>query len=248
MENSTTMADYGDLPPLPEYHLTPVPALLPPLSDKFLTLLLPVVAYWAFSMLFHLIDTMDLFPQYRLHTPVEVLKRNRASRWEVIRDVVLQQVIQTIVGIILNSFEPDDYTGKEQYDIAIWARRIRLAQRAIPGILSMIGIDPYGLGRALGPKYPVLAGAVLGGQYHLVPGLSAQMVDVKGATVAFARWETALAWLLYYVGIPSFQFLVGICVVDTWQYFLHRGMHMNKWLYSESSSLPSRVPRTYLSH
>lgn len=218
MGNSSVTDSYNGLPPLPEYHLTPLPSLLPPIPDKLLTLLLPIAAYWALSMFFHWIDTMDYFPQYRLHTPVEVSKRNKVSRWEVLRDVVIQQIVQTAVGWVLGMTEPDDFFGKEQYDVAVWAQRVRIAERAIPGTLALVGLDSAGLAKNLMPARPVLAGVILGGRYESIQG--------------FTSWELSLAWALYWVLVPALQFAIAILIVDTWQYFLHRAMHMNKWLYS----------------
>ena len=235
MGNLTTMEDFPDLPPLPDYTLTPLPYLLPPIPDKLLTVLLPFIGYWALSLLFHWIDTMDYFPQYRLHTPAEVLKRNRASRWEVVRDVIIQQVVQTIVGILLTLSEPEDFSGKEQYDLTVWARRIRIAQRSIPGLLSVAGVNAIGLGKSLAPDHPVLAGAILGGRYPSIQRLALEGADAAMTASGFARWEWSLAWTMYYIAVPAFQFAAGICVMDTWQYFLHRGMHMNKWAYSKST-------------
>lgn len=183
-------------------------------------------------MFFHWIDTMDFFPQYRLHTPAEVVKRNRVSRWDVVRDVLIQQCVQTAVGWLLGMTEPDDFLGKEEYDVAVWAQRIRLAQRAIPGLLSLFGVNAVELGKNLGSAHPMLAGVVLGGSY---PCLQSSPVVSEGFRLPvpkFAKWELGLAWTIYHILVPSLQFGVAILVVDTWQYFLHRAMHMNKWLYS----------------
>ncbi|KAK4690344.1 sphinganine C4-monooxygenase, partial [Lecanoromycetidae sp. Uapishka_2] len=233
MANSSVMHSHNELPPLPEYHLTPLPSLLPPIPDKLLTLLMPIAAYWALSMFFHWIDTMDYFPQYRLHTPAEVAKRNKVSRWEVVRDVVIQQIVQTAVGWVLGMTEPDDFFGKEQYDVAVWARRIRIAERAIPRTVALLGLDAAGLAKNLMPTYPVLAGAITGGQYN--------------STQGFASWELYVARAIYWVLVPVLQFAIGIIVVDTWQYFLHRAMHMNKWLYTKIHSRHHRlyVPYAY---
>ena len=197
-------------------------------------------------MLFHWIDTKDYFPQYRLHTPAEVAKRNRASRWEVVRDVVIQQVVQTIVGYLLGLTEPDDFIGKEEYDIAVWARRIRLAQWAIPGLLSLVGVNAQGLASNLARSHPTLAGAINGGRYST---LTVSFTDngSKPSVPAFARWELLLASFLYNYLVPAIQYCVAIVVVDTWQYFLHRSMHMNKWLYTTFHSRHHRlyVPYAY---
>jgi len=221
-----------ELPPLPTYNLTLLPSLLPPIPDKLLTLLLPIAAYWGLSMSFHWIDTKDYFPQYRLHTPAEVAKRNRVSRWEVIRDVVIQQVIQTAVGWLLGMTEPDDFYGKEEYDVAVWARRIRIAERAVPSLLAMIGLDASGLAKNLMPLHPILAGVLRGGNYSSFDGKGAFNGYNRSVMLGFADWELKLASAIYWVLVPAVQFTVAILVVDTWQYFLHRAMHMNKWLYS----------------
>src|SRR6266566_173948 len=103
MANSTVATN---LPPLPAYTLSPMPDLLPFISDFWLSILLPHVAYWLVSLVFHVIDVYDLFPQYRLHTPEEIIKRNHATRYQVARDVLLEQVIQIFSGAFLTLTEP----------------------------------------------------------------------------------------------------------------------------------------------
>lgn len=246
MSNTSSVHDVFDLPPLPSYRLTPLPPLFPPIPDKLATLLLPIIAYWGLSMFFHWIDTKDYFPQYRLHTPAEVMKRNKVSRWEVVRDVIIQQMVQTFVGILLGMTEPDDFIGKESYDIAVWARRIRLGQRAIPGLLSVVGINAHGVAIKLAASSPTLANAINGGKHSF---LSTSFVDngMKREGPAFANWELMFASFLYHYFVPAIQYLIAILVVDTWQYFLHRAMHMNKWLYTTFHSRHHRlyVPYAY---
>ena len=231
--NIAGMSSVDDLPLLPSYRLIPLPPLLSPIPDKLLTLLLPIAAYWGLSMFFHWIDSKDLFPQYRLHTPAEVTKRNRVSRWEVVRDVLIQQVVQTAVGWVLGMTEPDDFYGKEQYDVAVWARRIRIAERAIPALLALVGLDAKGLAKDFMPSYPMLAGVVLGGQYPSISSTSVVNGVSQVSAPSFASWEIKLASAIYWFLVPAIQFSLAILVVDTWQYFLHRAMHMNKWLYSK---------------
>ena len=238
MTRSTPFDSYSDLPPLPEYQTILLPPLIAPIPDKILTMLLPIAAYWGLSMLFHWIDTKDYFPQYRLHTPAEVSSRNKVSRWEVVRDVIIQQVVQTFVGILLGMTEPDDVIGKEDYDIAVWARRIRIAQRAIPGALALVGVNASGVAKALRPEHSIVAGALIGGQYS---ALDTAAVGANGYPTGYTAWERSLAGAIYWYLVPTLQFTIGILVVDTWQYFLHRAMHMNKWLYSKFSFHPSLV-------
>ena len=183
-------------------------------------------------MIFHWIDTKDYFSQYRLHTPAEVLKRNHVSRWEVVRDVVIQQVVQTIVGTLLGMTEPDDFFGKDDYNVAVWARRIRMAQRAIPGLLSLTSINAIGLAEKLDGSHPMLAGLVSGGRYSFQAEIFTLGNGLQTSVQSFTSWEYFLAKITYWYAVPALQFGLAILIVDTWQYFLHRAMHMNRWLYS----------------
>jgi sphinganine C4-monooxygenase len=237
-----------DLPPLPAYKLEPLPPLYSWISDAFITAALPVIGYWIVSLAFHLIDVYDLFPQYRLHTPAEVLKRNHVSRYEVLRDVILQQIIQVIFSLGLAVFDEAPTTGKADYDVAWYAQKIRLAQRAIPYVLSTIGLNPTGLATKFAESQPTLASVVMGGQY---PELL-QTVIVAGEQImapAFASWEISLASFVYWFAIPAIQFSAAIVIIDAWEYMLHRAMHMNKWLYGEFIATTClRIQLTRISH
>ncbi|KAL9598540.1 MAG: hypothetical protein Q9219_004442 [cf. Caloplaca sp. 3 TL-2023] len=224
-----------------------MPPLLSPIPDKLLNVVLPIVAYWAFSMLFHWIDTRDYFPQYRLHTPAEVSSRNKVSRWEVVRDVVIQQVVQIIVGWLLGMTEPDDVTGKEDYDVAVWAQRIRVAQRAIPGLFALMGIDAVGLAKNVHLSHPVFADILLGGRNLDVHMTATASDQTSNLVLGVKAWESTLASAMYWCIVPALQYGVAILVVDTWQYFLHRAMHMNKWMYTTFHSRHHRlyVPYAY---
>ena len=216
-----------ELPPLPEYTLKPLQPLVSWASDAAIQTALPVIAYWAVSLIFHTIDVYDLFARYRLHTPAEVLKRNHVTRWEVFRDVVLQQVIQSIALIGLSYYDDAPTTGTAEYDVAWYAQKLRLAQRAIPFVLSTIGINPTALASKLFAAQPTLAAVVAGGRY---PGLP-----------AFASWELNTAGFLYWYAVPAVQFMAAIIIIDAWEYMLHRAMHMNKWLYGKHFDLrPSK--------
>ena len=221
-----------DLPPLPHYTLTPLASLVSPIPDKLLTLLLPIAAYWGLSMFFHWIDSKDYFPQYRLHTPAEVLKRNHVSRWEVFRDVMTQQVVQTAVGWVLGLTEPEDVVGKDSFNVAVWARRVRIAQKALPGLLSLFGVNAMALANNIAIKHPEVAGAISGGRYTSLMVVTLMADGKPLPRQGFANWEMLMAKAIYWALIPALQFGLAILIVDTWQYFLHRAMHMNKWLYS----------------
>ncbi|KAJ5038352.1 uncharacterized protein L3040_007217 [Drepanopeziza brunnea f. sp. 'multigermtubi'] len=240
-----TLAAAHDLPPLPSYTLSPVQPLIPYMSDFTLSLVLLPLIYWIASFFFHIIDVYDIWPQYRLHTPAEILKRNHVSRYEVARDVIIQQVIQTIVAAILGLTEEPDMTGKDDYNIACWATRLRIAQRALPQLLGLIGLNAAAISKNMSGTHPMLAAVLAGGKY---PSLTVGLDVVGGSSApAFAAWEMAVAKALYWYMVPALQFFVAVVIVDTWQYFLHRAMHVNKWLYTQFHSRHHRlyVPYAY---
>lgn len=230
MSNHTSTVTF-DLPPLPSYTLAPARPLIPWLADEYLALLVPIACYWTFSLVFHIIDTKDYFPQYRIHTPAEILKRNRVSKKEVIRSVLTQQVFQCIIGVLLSG-EPDLY-GREDHDVAIWARRIRIAQGIVPVLLSFIGIDARRLGKGMSGSHPIAAGILTGGQYPYLkqtispgPGMLQEI-----SAPSYVPWEIFLAKIIYWAVIPVFQIVAAVMVAETWQYFTHRLFHENQWLY-----------------
>lgn len=216
------------LPSLPIYSMVPQGDFISWLPDFWVSLWLPIIVYWVQSMFFHLLDVYDVFPQYRLHTPEEITRRNHVSRYEVARDVIIQQIIQVATGAVLALTEPQEMAGRGEYDVARWATRIRLAQRYLPGLLSFVGLNATALSKKLSTSYPFLAGALAGGYYPVITSSGT-------SSPTFAPWELAFGKFIYWVGVPALQFLVAICILDTWQYFLHRLMHVNRWLYSESA-------------
>lgn len=224
MSYETNKTDY---PPLPSYTLTPVPPLLPFIPDKYLVLVLPIVVYWSYGLLFHWFNEKDLFPQYRLHTPAEFLQRNHVSMVEVIRSVVSQQLFNLVLGIVFMSER--DMRGREEYDLAVWAIKIRKIYHAIPTLLAVAGIDVKSWATNLANSYPIFAAVFMG------RGTDSDFKDL-GIASRFTKSELLAANLMYWYIVPAFQFGVAICIADTWQYLCHRVVHMNKWLYSEISS------------
>ncbi|SCU87894.1 LADA_0E06854g1_1 [Lachancea dasiensis] len=161
--------------------------LIPWLSDGQLALALPVVAYWAFSMVFHTIDTWHLAEKFRIHPSEEVQTRNRVSRKEVLSEVLLQHVIQSVTGAAMLYFDPQPSTGFEKR--AMWDWR------------------------------------------HSLP----------------AWVPSSVIFLWYSYGMSLLKVFVGFCIIDSWQYWLHRLMHTNKTLYRLYHSRHHRlyVPYAY---
>ncbi|KAF9281296.1 hypothetical protein BGZ68_006730 [Mortierella alpina] len=89
--------------------------LLPFISDQSLALLLPVAVYWAYSLLFHWISAKE-FPwleKYRIHDKEEET-RNKVSLPEVIRAVIVQQLLQTALGFLVVLADDSEVTFDDE--------------------------------------------------------------------------------------------------------------------------------------
>lgn len=129
------------------YTIKPLPPLLPFISDAHLLLLLPIVAYWAYGLLFYWIDQHNYLPQYRLHTPAEFSKRNRVPVSEVVTYVLKYQLLTTGIGVLLSG-DADTY-GMEEHHVAIWASRVSALGGLVPtAALAYLGVS-------IQPSFPV---------------------------------------------------------------------------------------------
>ncbi|KAF7309654.1 Sphingosine hydroxylase [Mycena indigotica] len=159
-------------------------SLIDGVSDQHLALGAPVVAYWLLSLAFHYLDTREwkALKKYRLHDSPEVASTNQVTRAAVIRGVIVQQILQTALGL----FWVDD----KPHSSASHAEEIsRIAHRLAPLVGSADGV----------------------------------------------------AYWVYWWAIPIIQFLGAVFLVDTWQYFIHRYMHINKFLYRKVHSWHHRL-------
>ncbi|KAK6461833.1 fatty acid hydroxylase superfamily-domain-containing protein [Scheffersomyces coipomensis] len=164
------------------------PSLIPGLPDGILALIAPLVAYWSYASFFHILDVYELAEQYRIHPSQEEESRNKASLHDVIRDVILQHFIQSIVGYFVYLLDPIPQTGHELYQM--WSLKQNYLPNFIPDILVYYG---------------------------------------------------------YMYGWSLFRISVAFVLIDSWQYWLHRIMHVNKYLYKRFHSRHHRlyVPYAY---
>ena len=118
----------------PVYY-TPAHRLTPWAPDHLLALAAPVVAYWAASLLFHAFDVSDArwLDAYRIHDSAEVRARNLASRWDVLKAVVFQHVVQTLMGLWWIEDKP---AGELVDHLAGVARKSRLVLGALKLVLG----------------------------------------------------------------------------------------------------------------
>ncbi|ORY76233.1 hypothetical protein BCR35DRAFT_305868 [Leucosporidium creatinivorum] len=84
------------------------PSILSTLPDRYLSVFAPFAIYWSFSLFFHFLDSLHLpaLQRYKLHEPEEVVSKNRVTVKEVIKAVLVQQVLQTVLGLLW--LEEDD--------------------------------------------------------------------------------------------------------------------------------------------
>ncbi|XP_022775903.1 sphinganine C4-monooxygenase 1-like [Durio zibethinus] len=118
------------------------------ISDELLGTFVPIVVYWIYSGMY---VAFGSFENYRLHSKKEEEKKNLVSKWEVIKNVLLQQTIQAFLAIILYKVIGNDAAASQ-------------SQSSSPFIIAR-------------------------------------------------------------------QFVIAMLVLDTWQYFMHRYFHHNKFLY-----------------
>ncbi|KAF7845955.1 hypothetical protein BT93_L5818 [Corymbia citriodora subsp. variegata] len=208
LHNGTSAYDALVAPP---YELVPSPvsypfyhfhraSVLSWISDKDLSLLVPLVVYWGVSLIFQLIDTLEIphFEKYRIHEPEEVKRKNRVTKTQVIIAVLVQQALQTALGL----YALEDESMKEVFR------------------------DHKGEMEVYGAWISRISFALLG------PAMASRLLRYCGSELT--RWT-------YWWGVPIAQFLWASFVLDTWQYFLHRYFHTNKFLYKHIHSLHHRL-------
>ncbi|KAL1965238.1 hypothetical protein VTN77DRAFT_5992 [Rasamsonia byssochlamydoides] len=72
-------------------------------NDRYLQAVVPTVAYWVFSLLFHVVDTFNLLPQYRIFPPTS--RRNAVTNREVVWNVLEQQTCQLAASLLTARFD-----------------------------------------------------------------------------------------------------------------------------------------------
>lgn len=175
------LIDYNDISLIngvtpPKIELTLKSDYINGIPDTLVALAAPIIAYWIYSIYFHIIDVYQLLEQYRIHPSEEQLSKNRVTLPIVIRDVIFQHIIQTFTGIIVYQFETPLNTGYENFLLWEW-------RQSLPNFIP-----------------------------------------------------TILIYLFYWYGLSIIKILISFLIIDTWQFFLHRLMHQNKFLYKKFHS------------
>lgn len=107
--------------------------VVPGLSDKTLSIIAPVVTYWAFSLFFTLLDHLnwDCFERHRIHEPEEIKRKNRVSVREVLVAVIVQHVIQ--MGTAYVWFSEDEVQVDHAADLNRWGVKVATAVMTVLG-------------------------------------------------------------------------------------------------------------------
>lgn len=214
MSNSTHC--HGS-PPIPTYTLSPVAPLSPFISDIHLSLLIPLVTYWTLGLFFQFLDKTGGLQQYRIHTSAESETRNHISGAGCLRGVLLNQLLQTLLGIAAGWRAEADVHGDEMFQVAVWAARTRVLWQSLPSALAVLAIDTGKFTESL-PTHSVGLGDLL-------------TRCTQGGS--FSAWELRMGEAIYYIAILCFQFILAVLISDSWQYFGHRWMHSNRFMYSK---------------
>lgn len=122
----------------PIYH-TYDRSIFPQISDKHLSLLVPTLFYWVFSLVFHFLDTMQFpyFEKRRIHESPEVMSRNKCTVVEVIKAVTMQHIVQTILGLVWFGNEETLYQTEVKVDHL--GRMASLAPKVAKAALLLLG-------------------------------------------------------------------------------------------------------------
>lgn len=146
------------------------------IPDGITALMAPTIVYWIYCTYFHIIDINGWFTKYKLHPSEEQLKMNKVSFHVVLRDVLFQHVIQSIVGFGVYCVDPEPLTGFENSVMWDW-------RQSIPSIIP-----------------------------------------------------TSVIYLMYWYGMSILKIVFGFLIIDTWQFTLHRFMHLHPFLYKHFHS------------
>ncbi|CAG8616289.1 7313_t:CDS:2 [Ambispora leptoticha] len=164
--NSTNIPVGGSQTPI--LHPTPI---IPFISDKQLSLLLPLVIYWVYSGFFHLISVykVSYFEKYRIHYAYEAETKNKVSMSEVIKGVLIQQFLQTLLGLLVVVAEDEDVLVDDAYELKIYHQNFNTLA------------SQFGLNRQLAPFQHMIVSSAY---WYIIPTMKFAI-----AMLIFDTWQ-----------------------------------------------------------
>ena len=197
----------------------------------------PLRRFWT-GLAFHYIDTRGFLSKYKLHTPVEDLTKNRATRRDVIKFALIQQAAQCLLGYLTAVREP---FVPHDYGVALWAQKVHYSGIFAKEVIRYIGLDlKWVLNESQGYGIGYTAAFVQDTRSSRISNFSRVVSEhTDEPTLNFSAWELMAARSLYWIVVPLFQYISAMVLADTFQYFTHRAFHVNKWLYSKLMRIQS---------
>ncbi|KAJ7454087.1 hypothetical protein FB451DRAFT_1565345 [Mycena latifolia] len=109
------------------WYYSPRPSLVADISDAHFALAAPIAVCWSASPFFHYLDTSGwtALDRYRIHESSEGVSRNRVPRTAVIRNILLQQGLQTALRLL--SLRPTENPTALHAEMVAFAPRLVLA-------------------------------------------------------------------------------------------------------------------------
>lgn len=90
------------------------------LTDAQVATIAPPLVFWADSLIFHAFDELKLFQKYKLIPEEEAQKRNIATKYEVVKSVLIQHTIQMSLGLLALRWEPKEPPLDDPLGITAW--------------------------------------------------------------------------------------------------------------------------------
>lgn len=195
------------------------------------------------GFVFHYIDARGLLTAYKLHTPAEDMTKNRATKRDVIKVALFQQALQCTIGYLTSG--PDDFVPHVS-GIGQWIQTIRNVESLI--LQWMRNTEPRLLWILKEPKTYESAPIVSYQSkvsHSIMTNFSQMAVAYTGNDLSSSASEIFAAKALYWIIVPLLQYIVVMFLADTFQYFTHRALHVNKFLYSKQEIQPSSSAPAY---
>jgi len=189
--------------------------LLDGIPDVYIALAVPVLAYWSMSLVFHGLDISGWrwLDKYRIHESEEIKSKNLATLGEVVRAVVIQHIMQTVLGLAWLSEPAEISITRCQSEMEHLGRTLAWVVQRVMG--EETGLNFLNL---WGPEAT-----------HWL-----YWWGIPAAQILFALY--VLSEVSHEVSLIFSRFLI-----DTWLYFIHRLMHTNKYIYRKVHSMHHRL-------
>ncbi|KAG5629683.1 hypothetical protein H5410_001400 [Solanum commersonii] len=215
-------------------------------SDELLGTILPIVVYWVYSGLYCLLGGME---NYRLHTKKDEDEKNLVTKKEVVKGVLLQQVVQSIVATVLFAILAD--TGTD-ISLVYVAEEFRTTYLGMPSGAKYKAkqvwhriVDRFEKKLATWKRQYLSLGGRVALINNMLDSLSTYLMSLFPMSINVTGNDGNSEGNQHGFLVLVRQLFVAMVILDTWQYFMHRYMHQNKFLYKHIHSQHHRLVVPY---